>query len=63
MYYASFMLTLDSEEELNEDYDDMSCMNRDTDTVGTLFRHAIDEANSEFKKNIHLQPRDISKTI
>ena len=35
MYYASFMLTSDYAEELNEEYDDMSCMTRDTGTVGT----------------------------
>ena len=49
MYYASFMLTTDSVEELNEDYDDMSCMTVDTGTVGTLSRHAVDETNSESK--------------
>ena len=48
-YYASFMLTLDSAEELNEDYYDMSCMTRETGTAGTSFRHAVDEVNSESK--------------
>ena len=39
----------------------MSCMNRDTGTVGTSFRHAVDEAKSESKKkrssaaSVHLQ--------
>ena len=36
VYYASFMLTPD-------------CITRDTGTVGTSFRHAVDEANSESK--------------
>ena len=42
MYHASFMLTPDSAEELNKDYDDMSCMTRDTGTYGTSFGHAVD---------------------
>ena len=57
------MLTPDSAEEFNEDYDDMSCMTRDTGTVGTSFRHAVDEAKNELKKNIHMRPWGISKTI
>ena len=47
MYYDSFMLTPDSVEELNEDYDDISCMTRDTGTVRTSFRYAVDESKSE----------------
>ena len=42
IYYASFMLTPYSAEELNEYYDDMSCMTRDTGTYGTSFGHAVD---------------------
>ena len=49
MYYASFMLTPDSAEELNGDYDDMSCMTKDMGTVRTSFRHALDEVKSESK--------------
>ena len=44
------MLTPDSEEELNKDYYDMSCMTRDTGIAGTSFRHAVDEVKSESKK-------------
>ena len=47
MYYASFMLTPYSAEEFNEDYDDMSCVNGVTGTVGTSFGHAVDESKSE----------------
>ena len=46
-YFSYFMFTPDYAEELNEYIDDMSCMTRYTGTVGTLFRHAVDEANSE----------------
>ena len=63
MYYASFNITPDSAEELNENYDDMSCMTRYTGTVGTSFRHAVDESKSDSMKIVHLRPRDISKTI
>ena len=35
------------DEELNEDYDDMYCMNRDTGTEVTSFRHTVDESKSE----------------
>ena len=41
------MLTLDYNEELNEDYDDMSCMTRDTGTERTVYRHAVDDLKSE----------------
>ena len=41
------MLTLDYNEELNEEYDDMSCMTRYTGTERTSFRHAVDESTSE----------------
>ena len=41
------MLTLDYDEELNEEYDDMSCMTRDTGTERTLYRHAVDDSKSE----------------
>ena len=43
IYYASFMLTLDYDEELNEEYDDVSCMTRDTGIERTLSRHAVDD--------------------
>ena len=49
IYYASFMLTPYYDEELNEEYDDMSCMTRYTGTERTSFRQAVDEANSESK--------------
>ena len=52
IYYASFMLKPDSVEELNEDYDDMSFMTRDTGTVGTSFRHAVDEVKSDSKTKL-----------
>ena len=41
------MLTLDYNEELNEEYDDMSCMTRDTGTERSVYRHAVDDSNSE----------------
>ena len=41
------MLTLDYDEELNEEYDDMSCMTRDTVTERTSFRHKVDESKSQ----------------
>ena len=41
------MLTLDYNEELNEEYDDMSCMTRDTGTERTVYRHAVDDSKSE----------------
>ena len=41
------MLTLDYDEELNEEYDDVSCMTRDTVTERTLYRHAVDDSKSE----------------
>ena len=63
MYYTYCMLTPYSAEELNKDYDDMSCMTRYTGTVGISFRHAVDESKSDSMKNVHLRPRDISKTI
>ena len=43
IYDASFMLTLDYDEELNEEYDDMSCMTRETVTDRTSYRNAGDE--------------------
>ena len=43
------MLTPYCAEELNEEYDDMSCMTRDTGTERTSFRHAVYEAKSESK--------------
>ena len=46
IYYASFILTLDYNEELNEEYDDMSCMTRDTGTERTLYKHAVDDSKS-----------------
>ena len=57
------MLTPDSAEEFNGDCDDMSCMTRDTGIIGTSFRHAVDEVKNELKKNIHMPPWGISKTI
>ena len=47
MYYASFMITPDYDEELNEEYDDISCITRDTCTERTSFRHAVYEKKSE----------------
>ena len=41
------MLTLDYNEGLNEEYDDMSCMTRDTGTERTVYRHAVDDSKSE----------------
>ena len=41
------MLTLDYNEELNKEYDDMSCMTRDTGTERTVYRHAVDDLKSE----------------
>ena len=41
------MLTPDYDEELNEEYDDISCMTRDKGTERTSFRHAVDESKSE----------------
>ena len=41
------MLTLDYDEELNEDYDNVSCMNRDTGTGRTSYRHVLDESKSD----------------
>ena len=46
-YYASLMLTLGYDEELNKDYDDVSCISRDTGTGRTLYRHAVDDSKSE----------------
>ena len=47
IHYAYFMLTLDYDEELNEEYDDVSCMTRDTGTWRTSYRHAVDDSKSE----------------
>ena len=57
MYYASFMIILDAAEELNQNYDDKSCVTGVTGTTGTTFytqhlrfnipeelRHAVDES-------------------
>ena len=41
------MVTPYYDEELNEWYDDMSCMTRDTGTEITSYRHAVDESKSE----------------
>ena len=41
------MLKLDYDEELNEEYDDVSCMTRDTGTGRTSYRHAVDDSKSE----------------
>ena len=41
------MLKLDYNDELNEEYDDMSCMTRDTGTERTLYRHAVDDSKSD----------------
>ena len=62
MYYASFMITQDSAEELNQNDDDISCVSGSTGTTGTTFHtqqtqfnipsefgHAVDEAQSEYK--------------
>ena len=47
IYYASCMLTLGYDEELNEEYDDVSFMTRDMGTERTLYRHALDDLKSE----------------
>ena len=62
MYYASFMLTQYSAKELNQNDDDMSCVNGVTGKTGTSFYtqhtgfnvteefgHTVDEAQSESK--------------
>ena len=41
------MLTPDYDSELNEEYDDMSCMTRDTGTKRTSFMHAVDKSKSD----------------
>ena len=41
------MLTLDYNDELNEEDDDTSCMTRDTGTERTVYRHAVDDSKSE----------------
>ena len=41
------MITLDYDKELNKEYDDVSCMTRDTGTERTLHRHAVDDSKSE----------------
>ena len=41
------MLTLDYNEELNEEYDDMSCMTRYTGTERSVYTHAVDYSKSE----------------
>ena len=37
MYYDYFMLTQGSAKELNQNYDDMSCVTGVTGTYGTIF--------------------------
>ena len=41
------MLTLDYDEELNKEYDDVSCMTRDTGTDRTSYKYAVDEPKSK----------------
>ena len=41
------MLKLDYDEELNEEYEDVLCMTRDTGTGRTSYRHAVDDLKSE----------------
>ena len=41
------MLTLDYDKELNKNYDDVSCMTRDTGTDRTSYRHVVDESKIE----------------
>ena len=41
------MLTPDFDSELNEEYDDMSCMTRNMSTKRTSFRHAVDKSKSD----------------
>ena len=48
IFYASFMLTSDSAEELNQNYDGMSCVTGVTGTIGTTFGNAVEESKSEF---------------
>ena len=42
------MLTSDSAEELNQNYDGMSCVTGVTGTIGTTFGNAVEESKSEF---------------
>ena len=54
------MLTLDYNEELNEEYDDLSCMTRDKGTEITLYRHAVDDSKSELNiKRSHAATRHL----
>ena len=57
------MLTPDYDEELNEEYDDMSCLTRNTGTERTSFRHAADESKSELHTKHSAAAPDIYKTI
>ena len=60
--YASFMLTLDYIEELNEEYDDMSCMTRDMGTERTVYGHAVDDSKSESNiKRSHAATRHLQE--
>ena len=43
IYYASFVITLGCDEELKEEYDDVSCMTRDKGTGRTSYRHEVDD--------------------
>ena len=62
IYYASFMLTLDYNDELNEEDDDMSCMTRDTGTERTVYGHAVDDSKSESNiKRSHAATRHLQE--
>ena len=63
MYYASFMLIKDAAYELNQNYDDISCVTGVTGTTGTKFYtqhtgfnilkefgYAVEKSQSESKK-------------
>ena len=54
------MLTLDYNEELNKEYDDMSCMTRYTGTERTIYGHAVDDSKSELNiKRSHAAMRHL----
>ena len=56
------MLTLDYNDELNEEDDDMSCMTRDTGTERTVYGHAVDDSKSESNiKRSHAATRHLQE--
>ena len=57
------MLTLDYDEELNEEYDDVSCMTRETGIERSVYRHAVDDSKSESNiKRSHAATRHLYNT-